>query len=112
MITMARDKREVWRGAYGAISRAETLEIVGYSIPPDDIEIRTLLRAGLQRGRPFNQVVVRTRHRRCPYAFVSISTRRSPPSIAAYHPRSRAKASAWTFSATSRDCNPEHPPSI
>ena len=58
MITMARGKagdlgplRDVWRDAYGAVSRAQRLEIVGYSMPPDDIEIRTLLRAGVLRGR-------------------------------------------------------------
>jgi hypothetical protein len=57
MVTMARGKagdlgplRDVWRDAYGAISRARRLEVVGYSMPPDDIEIRTLLRAGVQRG--------------------------------------------------------------
>ena len=66
MVTMARGKsgdigplRNIWRDAYGAISRAATLEIVGYSIPPDDIEIRTLLRAGVQRGDPLNEVIVR-----------------------------------------------------
>lgn len=66
MVTMARGKsgdigplRSVWRDAYGAISRASRLEIVGYSLPPDDIEIRTLLRAGLQRGDSLDEVVVR-----------------------------------------------------
>jgi hypothetical protein len=66
MVTMARGKsgdlgplREVWRDAYGAISRARRLEIVGYSMPPDDIEIRTLLRAGVQRGHDLDEVVVR-----------------------------------------------------
>ena len=66
MVTMARGKtgdlgplRAVWRDAYGAISRAQRLEIVGYSMPPDDIEIRTLLRAGVQRGADLDEVVVR-----------------------------------------------------
>jgi hypothetical protein len=66
MVTMARGKtgdlgplRGVWRDAYGAISRAMRLEIVGYSMPPDDIEIRTLLRAGVQRGDDLDEVVVR-----------------------------------------------------
>jgi len=66
MVTMARSKagdlgplRPVWRDAYGAISRAETLEIVGYSLPDDDIEIRTLLRAGIQRGDGPTRLVVR-----------------------------------------------------
>jgi hypothetical protein len=67
MVTMARGKagdlgplRSIWRDAYGAISRAATLEIVGYSMPADDIEIRTLLRAGVQRGRQdLGELVVR-----------------------------------------------------
>jgi hypothetical protein len=66
MVTMARGKagdlgplRSVWRDAYGAVSRARRLEIVGYSMPPDDIEIRTLLRAGVQRGDSLDEVVVR-----------------------------------------------------
>jgi hypothetical protein len=66
MVTMARGKagdlgplRGVWRDAYGAISRARRLEIVGYSMPPDDIEIRTLLRAGVQRPPDLDEVVVR-----------------------------------------------------
>ena len=57
MVTMARGKsgdlgplQEVWRDAYSAISRASRLEIVGYSLPDDDTEIRTLLRAAIQRG--------------------------------------------------------------
>ena len=66
MVTMARGKagdlgplRDVWRDAYGAVSRARRLEVVGYSMPPDDIEIRTLLRAGVQRGDALDEVVVR-----------------------------------------------------
>lgn len=66
MVTMARGKsgdlgplRGVWRDAYGAISRAKRLEIVGYSMPPDDVEIRTLLRAGVQRGADLEEVIVR-----------------------------------------------------
>jgi hypothetical protein len=57
MVTMARGKggdlgplQEVWRDAYGALSRASRLELVGYSLPDDDIEIRTLLRASILRG--------------------------------------------------------------
>jgi hypothetical protein len=66
MVTMARGKagdlgglREVWRDAYRAINRAQTLEIVGYSMPSDDIEIRALLRAGVQRGLGDQAIVVR-----------------------------------------------------
>jgi hypothetical protein len=65
MVTMARGKagdlgplRALWRDAYGAISRARRLEIVGYSMPADDIEIRTLLRAGVQRGTRLDEVLV------------------------------------------------------
>lgn len=66
MATMARGKagdlgplRALWRDAYGAISRAARLEVVGYSMPPDDIEIRTILRAGVERGTDLDKVIVR-----------------------------------------------------
>lgn len=66
MVTMVRGKsgdlgplRDVWRDAYGALSRARTLEIVGYSMPDDDAEIRTLLRAGIHRGSQAARVMVR-----------------------------------------------------
>jgi hypothetical protein len=66
MVTMATGKaddlgplREVWRDAYRALSRAERLEIVGYSMPPDDVEIRTILRTGIQRGSESPAVIVR-----------------------------------------------------
>jgi hypothetical protein len=57
MITMARGKSEqldvlmnVWSDAYNVLSRARELDVVGYSMPEDDTEIRTLLRAGVCRG--------------------------------------------------------------
>ena len=66
MVTMATGKsddlgplREVWRDAYRALSRARHLEIVGYSMPSDDVEIRTILRTGLQRGHQRPRVLVR-----------------------------------------------------
>jgi hypothetical protein len=66
IVTMARGKTGdlgpldgVWRDAYTALSRAKTLEIVGYSMPDDDIEIRTLLRAGVRRGSARPKIVVR-----------------------------------------------------
>ena len=66
MVTMARGKagdlgplNSVWRDAYAAISRAKRLEITGYSMPDDDIEIRTLLRAGVRRGGKQPEIVVR-----------------------------------------------------
>ena len=66
MITMARGKsgdigplRQVWRDAYGAVSAASSLEVVGYSMPSDDIEIRALLRAAVQRGDGLRDITVR-----------------------------------------------------
>jgi hypothetical protein len=66
MVTMARGKSGdlgpligIWKDAYSALSRARTLEIVGYSMPPDDIEIRTLPRAGTQRGTSPSRIIVR-----------------------------------------------------
>jgi len=66
MVTMARAKagdlgplQEIWRDAYGALSRASRLEIVGYSLPEDDIEIRTLLRAAILRGDGPRRLVTR-----------------------------------------------------
>lgn len=66
LVTMARGKSgdlgplgPVWKDAYEALSRAKTLEIVGYSMPDDDTEIRTLLRAGIKRGDGPDEVVVR-----------------------------------------------------
>ncbi|WP_439565374.1 SIR2 family protein [Microcella sp.] len=58
IVTMATGKsdelgplKSTWRDAYSALSMAKEIEVVGYSIPPDDTEIRTLLRAGIFRGR-------------------------------------------------------------
>jgi hypothetical protein len=66
LVTMYRGKgpelaslSTVWTDAYHALGRAKTLEIVGYSLPDDDLEIRTLLRAGLNRGNQSVQVTVR-----------------------------------------------------
>ncbi len=66
IVTMVRGKagdlgplEGVWRDAYAALSRASSLEIVGYSMPADDTEIRTLLRAGIRRGNEDPYVVVR-----------------------------------------------------
>jgi hypothetical protein len=65
MVTMVTGKsddlgplREVWRDAYRALSRASELEIVGYSLPPDDVEIRTILRTGIQRGNKVPKLTV------------------------------------------------------
>jgi len=57
MITMSFGKttemepiRSMWADAYYALSATRHLRIIGYSMPDDDIEIRTLLRAGVARG--------------------------------------------------------------
>lgn len=57
MVTMAQGKtvdmepiKAMWDSAYRALSEARRLRIIGYSLPTDDIEIRTLLRAGVARG--------------------------------------------------------------
>ena len=64
MVTMVTGKQDdlgpllgIWRDAYRALNRAKSLKIVGYSMPPDDVEIRTLLRMGVRRGIP--ELVVR-----------------------------------------------------
>jgi hypothetical protein len=66
LVTMARGKEgdvgpllDVWREAYEALSRARRLEIVGYSMPDDDVEIRTLLRAAVRRGGGPKEIAVR-----------------------------------------------------
>ncbi|WP_155997136.1 hypothetical protein [Thioalkalivibrio sp. ALMg3] len=67
MLTMARAKSmsigpvmAIWSDAYDVLSRADRLSIIGYSIPDDDVEIRTLLRAGLCRGtkNPTSVIVI------------------------------------------------------
>jgi hypothetical protein len=57
MITMSLGKtvdmapiHSMWEDAYYALSATRHLRIIGYSMPADDIEIRTLLRAGIARG--------------------------------------------------------------
>jgi hypothetical protein len=57
MITMSLGKtgdtqpiRSMWADAYYALSATRHLWIIGYSLPADDIEIRTLLRSGVARG--------------------------------------------------------------
>ena len=66
MVTMVTGKQDdlgplqdIWRDAYRALSWAKQLEIVGYSMPPDDVEIRTILRAGVQRGTKRPKITVR-----------------------------------------------------
>jgi len=57
MATMALGKtnaievlESVWADAYWCLSRAVDLNIIGYSFPSDDLEIRTLLRASTRRA--------------------------------------------------------------
>ena len=66
MITMAPGKADslgplldLWSAAYRGISAARVLEVVGYSMPDDDVEIRTLLRAGVLRGTSDPQLIIR-----------------------------------------------------
>jgi hypothetical protein len=47
--TFISDLQDVWDDAYWALSRAARLDIVGYSFPPDDLELRTLLRVTTRR---------------------------------------------------------------
>lgn len=65
MVTMSPGKADslgpvlgLWANAYRGISSASNLEIIGYSMPHDDIEIRTLLRAGVLRGVTDPSVIV------------------------------------------------------
>jgi hypothetical protein len=50
--------RAMWNDAYHALSASKEVRILGYSLPRDDIEIRTLLRAGVSRGNQKARVTV------------------------------------------------------
>jgi hypothetical protein len=50
--------QSMWDDAYTALCAAQELRIIGYSLPIDDVEIRTLLRAGVSRGTTPAKVVV------------------------------------------------------
>lgn len=50
--------QNMWDDAYAALCAARELQIIGYSLPVDDVEIRTLLRAGVARGKLRPKVVV------------------------------------------------------
>jgi hypothetical protein len=65
MIMMAQGKTvdmtpiaSMWGDAYRALCAARELQIIGYSLPEDDVEIRTLLRAGVARGKQRPRVIV------------------------------------------------------
>jgi hypothetical protein len=51
--------QHIWRSAHDALSAAKTIELIGYSLPHDDVEVRALLRAGLKRGPRDARLVVR-----------------------------------------------------
>ncbi len=66
IVTMSQGKSDdlskidfIWRTAYDALSAASEIEIVGYSMPHDDVEVRALLRAGIRRGSSAPRVTVR-----------------------------------------------------
>jgi hypothetical protein len=50
--------QSMWDDAYTALCAAKELAIIGYSLPHDDVEIRTLLRAGVSRGTSPPRVTV------------------------------------------------------
>jgi hypothetical protein len=50
--------QSMWDDAYTAICAASEVRIIGYSLPDDDVEIRTLLRAGVSRGTARPKVIV------------------------------------------------------
>jgi hypothetical protein len=50
--------QSMWDDAYTALCAARELTIIGYSLPHDDVEIRTLLRAGVSRGSVHPRVIV------------------------------------------------------
>jgi hypothetical protein len=65
MLMMAQGKtvdlepiQSMWDDAYTALCAASDLRIIGYSLPLDDVEIRTLLRAGVKRGNEEPTVVI------------------------------------------------------
>lgn len=49
----------LWRDAYNAIGYAQKFEVTGYSLPPDDIEVRTLIGSGLKKGYDLTTITVR-----------------------------------------------------
>jgi hypothetical protein len=50
--------KDMWSDAYHALSASRDVVVLGYSLPHDDIEIRTLLRAGVSRGQQKARVTV------------------------------------------------------
>ena len=50
--------QSMWDDAYVALCAASEVQVIGYSLPTDDVEIRTLLRAGVRRGAAEPRVLV------------------------------------------------------
>lgn len=48
--TFIADLSDLWDDAYWVLSRATRLDVVGYSFPPDDLELRTLLRVSTRQA--------------------------------------------------------------
>ncbi len=66
IVTMSQGKadaldriQDIWDSAYYALSSSKTIHVVGYSMPHDDVEVRALLRAGIERGSGKAKVHVR-----------------------------------------------------
>lgn len=49
--------KSTWDDAYSALCSASEVRIIGYSVP-ENVEIRTLLRAGVSRGRAEPTMIV------------------------------------------------------
>lgn len=39
--------RKIWYEAFNSLCEAEKIYLIGYSMPPDDLQARTLLRSGI-----------------------------------------------------------------
>jgi hypothetical protein len=84
-VDMAR-MQSMWDDAYTALCAAKELAIIGYSLPLDDVEIRTLLRAGVTRGTSEPKIVV---HNPDPGVHVRVRTfvsRNAESDYSAYSP--------------------------
>lgn len=93
MIVMSQGKtvemepiKSMWDDAYRALGKARSVHVIGYSMPPDDIEIRALLRAGVARGPQPAQVTV---HNPDPSVHLRIRTYVQRGARSEYRPFSR-----------------------
>jgi hypothetical protein len=76
----------MWDDAYTALCAASELQIIGYSLPVDDVEIRTLLRAGVARGNVPPRVIVRNSERGVHVRARTYITREAESDYAAFAP--------------------------